>query len=221
MRIVDGIVARIKRAERTGHPVEDIGMIAAKEDIDAIMRLAVVVGEAGSTDGAVSRRVEDTIERIEAGRMGGRISTGILADIAEQRGSADIPAIAIDQHVILRGLRRIGTVEDVDFAYGAAGNGVRRRIVRKSSPDQFERNMLGGIDGEDMIGRVGPGGQGADREIVVQRREIVAVGRLHSNGNGRAGRSVEDEIADSHRIGDGIIALNDDFVAGIVEAARG
>ena len=97
--------------------------------------------------------------------------------------------------MILRGLRRIGAVEDVDFAHGTAGHGVRRRIVGKSSPDQLERDALGGIDGEDVIGGVCRGGQGAGRHVVVQRREIVAIQRLHGDGDGGAGRHVEEEIA--------------------------
>ena len=87
------------------------------------MRMAVVVGEASAADNAVGRSVEDAVQQ-------GRVIGGIRPDGGEETGCIDIPAVGIDQHMILRGLGRIGRVENIDFGDRSRCRPIERVISR-------------------------------------------------------------------------------------------
>ncbi len=87
--------------------------------------------------------------------------------------------------MILRGLGRVGGIENADLVDRSPRRLLRSRIPDAAS-DQFERDALCAVDREDVVGIVGRLERIADGEIVIERAEVVAIGRLHSDGDRRA-----------------------------------
>src|SRR6267378_3905548 len=93
-------------------------MIAAEQNIVGEVRFGVRRDYAAGTDDAVGSRVEDAVERRQTRA---RVVSGILANMSEESCGIDIPAIGVDQDMVLRNLGRVRRIENTDLGDGAAG----------------------------------------------------------------------------------------------------